>query len=171
MPARRRGCRRVDGERALRLGDMSGCNAGRGSADFWNWARKTRGPGGRLRLRASWRPGLSQQDESKRDKRRVIRSGGSPDPSIGSRPASPGLELDLRGQTVEDAIPALEDYLDAAYMAGLPFVRIIHGKGTGALRQAVRERLNGHPLIKKYARGDEKEGGDGVTVVSLVPSS
>ena len=77
----------------------------------------------------------------------------------------------MRGQTVEDSIPALEDYLDAAYMAGLPFVRIIHGKGTGALRQAVRERLNGHPLVKKYARGGEKEGGDGVTVVSLVASS
>ena len=89
---------------------------------------------------------------------------------VPSRPASPGLELDLRGQTIEDAVPGMEDYLDAAYMAGLPFVRIIHGKGTGALRTAIRERLDGHPLVKRYQRGDEKEGGDGVTVVSLVPS-
>ena len=55
-------------------------------------------------------------------------------------------------------------------MAGLPFVRIINGKGTGALRTAIRKQLDGHPLGKRYQRGDEKEGGDGVTVVSLVPS-
>ncbi len=53
-------------------------------------------------------------------------------------------------------------------MAGLPFVRIIHGKGTGALRKAIRDILHGHPLVSRYVRGDEKEGGDGVTVVNLV---
>jgi len=129
---------------------------------------------GRLRLRAKLDDlAYRSKSESKRDKKkRTARAdGGSGTATSAPRAPSPGLELDLRGQTVEDSIPLLEDYLDAAYMAGLPFVRIIHGKGTGVLRQAVRERLNGHPLVKKYARGDEKEGGDGVTVVSLVPSS
>ncbi|MBZ0306333.1 MAG: Smr/MutS family protein [Anaerolineae bacterium] len=84
------------------------------------------------------------------------------------RGKSPGLELDLRGTRVEEAVTKVEEYLDAAYMAHLPFVRIIHGKGTGALRQAVRERLSHHPLIAKFVSGTEKEGGDGVTVVSFV---
>ncbi len=91
----------------------------------------------------------------------------SGDPLL-QRAKSPGLELDLRGTRVEEAITKVEEYIDAAYMAQLPFVRIIHGKGTGVLRQAVRERLAHHPLIVRYASGTEKEGGDGVTVVSLV---
>jgi DNA mismatch repair protein MutS2 len=64
--------------------------------------------------------------------------------SIGM-PASPGFELDLRGRRADDALEALERYLDSAYLAGLPFVRIIHGKGTGKLRQAVRQALQNHP--------------------------
>ncbi len=83
------------------------------------------------------------------------------------RGQSPGLELDLRGARVEDAVSQVDSYIDAAYVAGLPFVRIIHGKGTGALRKAIREALHGHPLVSNYKRGDEKEGGDGVTVVNL----
>jgi DNA mismatch repair protein MutS2 len=79
------------------------------------------------------------------------------------------LELDLRGMRVEDGLEKIESYIDSAYLAGLPFVRIIHGKGTGALRKAIREALHNHPLVSKYERGGEKEGGDGVTVVTLVP--
>jgi DNA mismatch repair protein MutS2 len=85
------------------------------------------------------------------------------------RAPSPGLELDLRGMRVEDGLEKIESYIDSAYLAGLPFVRIIHGKGTGALRKAIREALHNHPLVSKYERGGEKEGGDGVTVVTLVP--
>ncbi len=55
--------------------------------------------------------------------------------------SSPGIELDLRGQRAEDALDMLDRYLEKAYMAGLPFVRIIHGKGTGKLRQEVRAAL------------------------------
>ena len=51
------------------------------------------------------------------------------------------MELDLRGQRAEDALDALDRYLDSTVMAGLPFVRITHGKGTGKLRQAIREAL------------------------------
>jgi DNA mismatch repair protein MutS2 len=69
---------------------------------------------------------------------------------------------------VEEAIPRLEKYLNDAYLARLPPVRIIHGKGTGTLRRAVREHLEGHPLVASYRPGDQHEGGDGVTVVELV---
>jgi DNA mismatch repair protein MutS2 len=82
--------------------------------------------------------------------------------------ASPGLELDLRGQRVEEIEPRLDKYLDDAFLAGLPFVRIVHGKGTGALRQAVRERLRVHPLVKSHRGGEDGEGGTGVTVAYLL---
>ena len=80
---------------------------------------------------------------------------------------SPGMELDLRGQTTDEALHVLDSYLDQAYLAGLPFVRIIHGKGSGALRAAVRDALKTHPLVKSYRGGGQGEGGDGVTVVNL----
>jgi DNA mismatch repair protein MutS2 len=80
---------------------------------------------------------------------------------------SPGMELDLRGQRAEDALDALDRYLESAFLAGLPFVRIIHGKGTGKLRQAVREMLQGHAHVAAWETGQEKEGGDGVTVAKL----
>jgi DNA mismatch repair protein MutS2 len=84
------------------------------------------------------------------------------------KPASPGMELDLRGLTVDDMLIELDRYLDTAYLAGLPFVRLIHGKGTGALRQAVRDELRGHPLVSEFRPGDSAEGGEGVTVARLV---
>jgi DNA mismatch repair protein MutS2 len=80
---------------------------------------------------------------------------------------SPGLELDLRGQTAEEALPKVEDYLDAAYLAGMPYVRIIHGKGTGKLRQSIRNELRKSTHISSWVRGHESEGGDGVTVVKF----
>ena len=80
---------------------------------------------------------------------------------------SPGMELDLRGQTTEEGLHCLELYLDDAYVAELPWVRIIHGKGSGVLRAAVRQALNNHPLVSSYRAGEDGEGGDGVTVVKL----
>ena len=80
---------------------------------------------------------------------------------------SPGMELDLRGQRAEDALDMLDRYLEKAYLAGLPFVRIIHGKGTGKLRQEVRAALKGHPHVDSFEQGGEKEGGEGVTVAKL----
>jgi DNA mismatch repair protein MutS2 len=81
--------------------------------------------------------------------------------------SSPGMELDLRGQRAEDALDMVERYLENAYLAGMPFVRIIHGKGTGRLRQVVREALSQSPHVKSWEIGHEKEGGDGVTVAKL----
>jgi DNA mismatch repair protein MutS2 len=89
--------------------------------------------------------------------------------SATSRPAgrSPGMELDLRGQLAEDALDKLDRYLEQAFLTGLPWVRIIHGKGTGRLRQAVREALHDHPHVASFEEGGEKEGGSGVTVAKL----
>lgn len=81
---------------------------------------------------------------------------------------SPGMELDLRGQRAEDALEALDRYIDSAYLSGLPFVRIIHGKGTGKLRLAIRDALRHSPHVERWQSGQENEGGDGVTVAHLV---
>jgi DNA mismatch repair protein MutS2 len=83
---------------------------------------------------------------------------------------SPGMELDLRGQVTEEALLHLDQYLDQAFLARLPWVRIIHGKGSGALRQAVRQELSGHPMVSSYRSGDESEGGEGVTIAKLAHS-
>ncbi|MGE5593652.1 MAG: endonuclease MutS2 [Betaproteobacteria bacterium] len=76
-------------------------------------------------------------------------------------------ELDLRGLTVEEALAEVDKYLDDACLAGLPRARIIHGKGTGALRQAVRDFVRTHPHVKGFEPGGPAEGGDGVTVVAI----
>jgi DNA mismatch repair protein MutS2 len=81
--------------------------------------------------------------------------------------SSPGMELDLRGERADDALLLLDRHLDAAFLAGLPFVRVIHGHGTGALKKAVRQALKGHPHVRDYEAGRDGEGGDGVTVVKL----
>ena len=81
---------------------------------------------------------------------------------------SPGIELDIRGVRVEDGIERLMRYLDSAFLARLPFVRIIHGKGTGRLRQAVRETLSASNQVRAWEEGKDGEGGPGVTVAHLV---
>lgn len=80
---------------------------------------------------------------------------------------APGMELDLRGERVEDGLAQLESYLESAYLSDLPFVRIIHGKGTGRLRDAVRQALNGHRYVRSWEEGKDGEGGAGVTVAKL----
>ncbi len=86
--------------------------------------------------------------------------------SVPTGPPVP-IELDLRGQRAEAALERFESYLDSAFRAGLPFVRIIHGKGTGALRAAIREALASHPLVRRFESAPANEGGDGVTVALL----
>lgn len=75
--------------------------------------------------------------------------------------------LDLRGMDSEEAIYTTDKYLDEAYMAGLGSVTIIHGKGTGVLRQAINDMLKRHAHVKTYRLGEYGEGGTGVTVAEL----
>jgi DNA mismatch repair protein MutS2 len=125
---------------------------------------------GTLKVRA----GLDEVSQRTRSEKRQIKRGHkreyekSPDP-VAPKGQSPGLELDLRGERVDEALKRLETYIDAAYMSGLPFARIIHGKGTGALRKAVQERVTEHPLVSKVTRAESKEGGEGVTIIHMVP--
>jgi DNA mismatch repair protein MutS2 len=79
--------------------------------------------------------------------------------------SSPGMEIDLRGQRAEDALDALDRYLDNAILVGMPFARIIHGKGTGRLRQVIRETLRENSNVSSFEDGADNEGGDGVTIV------
>ncbi len=80
---------------------------------------------------------------------------------------TPDWELDLRGLRADEAIETIDRYLDSALFAGLPFVRLIHGKGSGRLRQVIREHLRKHPHIVSFEAGEEREGGEGVTIVKL----
>ncbi len=82
-------------------------------------------------------------------------------------PSEIRLEIDLRGQTAEEAKERIDKYLDDALLAGLNRVRIIHGKGTGALRRKITAYLEGHPLVKSTRLGEWGEGGIGVTIVDL----
>jgi DNA mismatch repair protein MutS2 len=78
--------------------------------------------------------------------------------------ASVPLEIDLRGYRAEEIEEALDPYLQDAALAGMPMVRIIHGKGTGVLRQVVREMLKKHPLVRAWAPGPVEQGGEGVSL-------
>jgi DNA mismatch repair protein MutS2 len=88
-------------------------------------------------------------------------------PNAGLIP-SPGVEVHLRGMRAEAAVEKLERYLDDAYAAGLPYVRVVHGKGTGTLRQVVRQMLGSSPLVKNWEIALDNEGGEGVTIAHLV---
>jgi DNA mismatch repair protein MutS2 len=77
------------------------------------------------------------------------------------------LEINLIGRTVDEATGELEKYLDRAFLAGLPRVRVIHGHGAGILRRGVREFLKGHPHVADVAEAPQNEGGQGATLVEL----
>jgi DNA mismatch repair protein MutS2 len=80
---------------------------------------------------------------------------------------SPGIELNLRGKLVEDGLEELDRYLEKAYSSGLLFVRIVHGKGTGRLREAVRNALKSSPYVASFDEPKDNEGGAGVTVAKM----
>jgi DNA mismatch repair protein MutS2 len=100
---------------------------------------------------------------------------GLPDPATGSNAAALRIErantvassLDLRGARVDEALEALSRYLDDAGLAGLTKAIIIHGSGTGALRDAVRRAAADHPLVTSVRAGQRGEGGDGATIVEF----
>jgi DNA mismatch repair protein MutS2 len=86
---------------------------------------------------------------------------------VKGRDADVKLELDLRGERFENALLRVEKYIDDALLSNYPRVSIIHGKGTGALRQGVQEYLRNHRSVKKIRFGDAGEGGTGVTIVEF----
>ncbi|HUQ41002.1 MAG TPA: endonuclease MutS2 [Candidatus Limnocylindrales bacterium] len=111
----------------------------------------------RLRVPASSLREASAPDEPLRSTR----------PTVGGSAPSVPLQLDLRGARAEDALAELDRYLNDAAVAGIDRLRVVHGKGTGALRSAVREMLQRHPLVREHASAAQSEGGDGATIVKL----
>jgi DNA mismatch repair protein MutS2 len=77
------------------------------------------------------------------------------------------MKLDLHGFSVEEAIEKIDKYLDSAYLVGLPFVYIVHGRGTGTLRESIIEHLRRRPHVAHFYTGTPEEGGTGVTIVYL----
>ena len=77
------------------------------------------------------------------------------------------IELNLIGYRVEEALEALDKYLDQAVLANVPFVRIVHGMGTGALRTAIWNKLKTYRYVKKYEFAPNAEGSSGVTIVTF----
>ncbi|MCM1569471.1 MAG: endonuclease MutS2 [Roseburia sp.] len=84
-----------------------------------------------------------------------------------SKSLSVSTEINLLGKTVDEALAELDKYLDDAYLAHLPSVRVVHGKGTGALRSAVHSHLKRLKYVKEYRLGEYGEGDAGVTIVTF----
>ncbi|MDA8188212.1 MAG: endonuclease MutS2 [Dehalococcoidales bacterium] len=81
--------------------------------------------------------------------------------------STPPREIEIRMWRVEQVLPVLEQYINDAYLTGMPEVRVIHGKGTGVLRRVVREQLAQNPMVRSFRTADLRDGGEGVTVVEL----
>lgn len=125
-----------------------------GSLRAWVPVRELERVGGAGASTASGDGGLPGEPEA----RVTVRTADRP-------PVAPSL--DLRGRRVEAALSELEGYLDDAALAGMSTVRIVHGIGTGAVRGAVRQHLQQHPLVRSAEPAPSQEGGDGATVVQL----
>lgn len=125
---------------------------------------------GRLRVRAqeSELEYLNEEmaEDTKPGQERAIAKEGVLSPRR-ARPKVPPLELDLRGQTVDEGLDEIDRRLDAAFLAGMPFIRVIHGKGTGRLRRAIRKWLKSNPYVQTFETGSESEGGEGVTIIRI----
>jgi DNA mismatch repair protein MutS2 len=125
---------------------------------------------GSLRVRARLvdliRKGQEEESPEKKEEGKQAAEG-SGRAVISGTTKSPGLELNLRGKLVEEGLEELERYLERAYSAGLLFVRIVHGKGTGRMREAVRNALKDSPYVTSFEEPKENEGGAGVTVAKI----
>ncbi len=121
---------------------------------------------GMLRIRSDISDIIFDQEEGTSSEQTLL-SSESPSTKVPQVNEVPHWELDVRGKTVEEVLEILEAYIPTAIYAGLPFVRIIHGKGSGRLRQAIRQHLKNNPHILSFEAGDDREGGEGVTIVKL----
>jgi DNA mismatch repair protein MutS2 len=118
---------------------------------------------GRLRMRAR----LDELQFKGRENSQEADETESATPIGWTQKDAPGMELDLRGKRADDGLQLLEKYLDSALLAKLPWVRIIHGKGTGRLRKVVREALDQNSYVSSWEEGRDGEGGQGVTVAKF----
>ncbi len=162
-PAPRRSQRQVDEANALQPGDrvhLASINAEGIITSLSDDQAEVQV--GRLRVRTSREELMSARGAKPLQAPAPSASRDAPLPS-----KVPPLELDLRGQNTEDALESLEQQLDAAFLTGMPYMRIIHGKGTGKLRQEVRAWLKGNRYTASFEAGSPAEGGEGVTVVHL----
>ena len=125
---------------------------------------------GSLRVRARLvdliRKGQEEESTEKKEEKMQVAVEGSGRAAL-SNTKSPGLELNLRGKLVEDGLEELDRYLERAFSAGLLFVRIVHGKGTGRMREAVRSALKDSPYVASFEEPKDNEGGAGVTVAKI----
>lgn len=120
----------------------------------------------RLRVRAgSIEIELPLSDIGLKRGKPVVDKGG--DTTIERPDEMPSARINLVGLRVDEALSRLEPFLNHASLDGLMEVVVIHGLGSGILSRAVREHLEGHPLVKSFRRGDRTEGGAGVTVVTM----
>jgi DNA mismatch repair protein MutS2 len=106
----------------------------------------------------------------------MVRAGDSPVKAARARGISVSLEnenqsapseINVIGRTVDDATREVEKFVDRAFLAGLPRVRVVHGSGMGILRKALRQYLQKHPHVASVAEPPQQEGGAGATVVEL----
>ncbi|MDX1415170.1 MAG: Smr/MutS family protein [Candidatus Promineifilaceae bacterium] len=145
--------------RALRVGDTVNVKSLGARAEVLDVGKKEAVVAiGRMQMRASY--------DDLEFKGRPIED---PESEAISEPvASAGMELDLRGRRVDDGLEELDRYLDSAFLSRLPWVRIIHGKGTGRLREAVRDSLSANDYVRSWEEGKDGEGGAGVTVAKII---
>lgn len=108
--------------------------------------------------------GYKEPDESKPS---ASKSGSGSGKIKMSKSSSVSSEINLLGYTVDEAVAVLDKYLDDAYIARIPQVRIVHGKGTGALRSGITSYLRGVPYVKDFRLGQIGEGAEGVTIVTF----
>ncbi len=123
-------------------------------------------------MRATVQAGIMRAEVPVSDLRAIVDTGAAeekpaPGRLLPGKPREVPVELHLRGMVVAEALELLDKYLDDASLAGLRQVRIVHGKGTGALRRAVSAYLSDHPRVAGFRPGAHGEGDLGITVVTL----
>ncbi|MGZ4107293.1 MAG: endonuclease MutS2 [Tumebacillaceae bacterium] len=112
----------------------------------------------------------SMKTKLKKDQLELLAPTPKPTRTVVTRKEDPkhvSMELDLRGNNIEEGIIRVDKYIDDAILTGMSVVHIIHGKGTGVLRNGIQEYLKSHRYVKSFRYGGEYEGGNGVTVVTL----
>ena len=122
----------------------------------------------RTRVRVEQIERLAPTGARTTDDTRPLRGMGATVANMPKPPVDPGSKIDLRGRVTDEALPMVDSFLDVAYRAGQNRLEVVHGKGTGALRRAVREMLRKHPLVTTFESAEPRQGGDGVTIVTLV---